>query len=50
MVRKLPKELSDAEINGRGTVEYYFSGKKADENEMGVIEKYLEQLGRVERE
>ena len=50
MVRKLPKELSDAEINGRGTVEYYFSGKKADENEMGVIEKYLEQLDRVERE
>ena len=50
MVRKLPKKLSDAEINGRGTVEYYFSGKKVDENEMGVIEKYLEQLDRVERE
>jgi len=49
LVRKLPKELSDVEKNGRGTVEYYFSGKKADENEMAAIGKYLEQLDKVER-
>mgnify|MGYP006343602305 CR=1 FL=1 len=49
LIRKLPKELSDVELNGKGNVEYYFSGKKADENERKVIERYLEQLSKVEK-
>ena len=48
LVRRLPEELTDKEREGKGSVEYYFSGEKADENGRKEIEKYLEQLDRVE--
>ena len=49
LIRKLPAELSDTEICGQGTVEYYFSGTRANANDVAVIRKYLEQLSKVER-
>lgn len=48
LIRKLPKELSDAELNGKGTVDYYFSGRKVDGNERKMIDRYLAQLDKVE--
>lgn len=48
LIRKLPRELTEAEIKGCGTVEYYFSGSKVNKNEKNIIEKYMEQLDRVE--
>ena len=48
LVRRLPEELTEEELGGQGTVEYYISGKQVDEKEMRVIERYLEQLDKVE--
>lgn len=46
LIRKLPKEMKGTEK--KGTIEYYFSGVKADENEEKLIQEYLRQLDRVE--
>ena len=48
LIRKLPKELTEVETDGQGTVEYYFSGNKVDENGRKLIEIYLKQLDQVE--
>lgn len=48
LIRKLPKEVTDEEKNGKGSVEYYFSGIKVDVNEEKLIKEYLRQLDRVE--
>ena len=48
LVRKLPKELTEAELHGQGAVEYYFSGNRVTDNEMYIIKNYLAQLDRVE--
>lgn len=50
LIRKLPKELTEHETNGQGTVEYYFSGEEVDEAERDTIHKYLKQLDKVEGE
>ena len=50
LIRKLPKELTEAEIKGQGTVEYYFSGNAVTEDEAKNIETYLKQLDRVEKQ
>lgn len=49
LVRRLPHNLTDEELNGKGSVEYYFSGRKVTEEEKSVIKKYLAQLDRVEK-
>ena len=46
LMRKLPKEVKNTEK--KGTIEYYFSGVKADEIEEKLIQEYLRQLDRVE--
>lgn len=48
LVRLLPKELTEKEKNGRGSVEYYFSGNKVEGCEIAVVERYLKQLDKVE--
>lgn len=48
LLRKLPREVTDTEKKGKGSIEYYISGVKADENEEKLIKEYLGQLDRVE--
>lgn len=45
--RKLPKTLSETELSGQGTVEYYYSGNKVGTDELKEIQNYLKQLDKV---
>ena len=49
MIRKLPKELTKKELTGKGSVEYYYSGKQVDEAGLKEIGSYLGQLDKVEK-
>lgn len=49
LVRRLPRKLTEEEMSGKGSVEYYFSGNKVNAEEKKMIEKYLRQLDRVEK-
>ncbi len=49
LIRRLPSELTEVEINGSGSVEYYYSGEKVDEDDRKEIMKFLDQLERVEK-
>ena len=49
LLRKLPYELTEEQLHGTGTVEYYFSGRKVNEEEKKDIDTYLKQLERVEK-
>ena len=48
LIRRLPCELTEDHLKGTGTVEYYFSGRKVNEEERKDIDEYLKQLERVE--